>query len=115
MEVLVVESEPRAAVIAIVQLEASGHEVKRCHDPDGRAGLSLRRPRSAGDCPLEDGEVDVGLTVRGRIPPAADPARGRCHLRAAAARARRGRRPDDAEPVRGFRAVVADQDVVGRL
>ncbi len=62
MEVLVLESEPGAAAVAIADLEAAGHRVKRCHEPDDRsfacAGLD------PGRCPLEDDAIDVVLTVR---------------------------------------------------
>ena len=64
MEVLVLESEPGVAAIAIGQLEAAGHRVKRCHEPGSRAfpcaGLD------PGECPLEDDPIDVVLTVRAR-------------------------------------------------
>jgi hypothetical protein len=64
MEVLVVESEPGAAGVAITELEAAGHRVQRCHEPGARAfpcaGLD------PGRCPLEEGEIDVALTVRAR-------------------------------------------------
>ncbi len=64
MEVLVLESEPGAAAIAIAQLEAAGHRVRRCHEPGARAfpcaGLD------PGHCPLEDDAIDVVLTVRAR-------------------------------------------------
>jgi len=71
MEVLVVESDPGAAVIAIAQLEAAGHRVTRCHEPGARAfpcaGLD------PGRCPLEDDAIDVVLTVRGRSHPRPSP------------------------------------------
>jgi hypothetical protein len=64
MEVLVLESEPGAAAIAIAQLEAAGHRVKRCHERGARAfpcaGLD------PGSCPLDDDVIDVVLTVRAR-------------------------------------------------
>jgi hypothetical protein len=64
MEVLVLESEPGVAAIAIAQLEAAGHRVKRCHERGARAfpcaGLD------PGHCPLEDDAIDVVLTVRAR-------------------------------------------------
>jgi len=63
MEVLVVESDPGAALIAIEQLEAAGHRVRRCHEPGAPAfpctGLD------SGHCPLEEDSIDVVLTVRG--------------------------------------------------
>lgn len=71
MEVLVVESEPGAAAIAIAELEAAGHQVKRCHEPGARAfpcaGLD------PGRCPLEDDAIDVALTVRARAHPRPSP------------------------------------------
>ena len=64
MEVLVLESEPGVAAIAIGQLEAAGHRVRRCHEPGARAfpcaGLD------PGRCPLEDDPIDVVLSVRAR-------------------------------------------------
>jgi hypothetical protein len=71
MDVLVVESDPGAAVIAIAQLEAAGHRVSRCHEPGDRAfpcaGLD------PGHCPLEEEAIDVVLTVRGRGHPRPSP------------------------------------------
>lgn len=71
MEVLVVESEPGAAAIAIAQLEAAGHRVTRCHEPGQRAfpcvGLD------PGRCPLENDAIDVVLTVRARTNPRPSP------------------------------------------
>jgi hypothetical protein len=65
MEVLVVESEPRAADIAIVQLEGMGHRVKRCHEPEAGEQSFPCIGLATGHCPLEEDEVDVALTVRG--------------------------------------------------
>jgi hypothetical protein len=63
MEVLVVESDPGAAVIAIAQLEAAGHSVRRCHEVGAPAfPCSGLEP---GHCPLEESAIDVVLTVRG--------------------------------------------------
>lgn len=71
MEVLVVESEPGAAAIAIAQLEAAGHRVTRCHEPGQRpfpcVGLD------PGRCPLENDAIDVELTVRARTNPRPSP------------------------------------------
>lgn len=64
MKVLVLESELGAASAAIAELEAAGHEVKRCHEPGARpfpcVGLD------PGTCPLEEDAIDVAMTVRGR-------------------------------------------------
>jgi hypothetical protein len=65
MKVLVLESELGAASTAIAELEAAGHEVKRCHEPGARpfpcVGLD------PGTCPLEAEAIDVAVTVRGKI------------------------------------------------
>ncbi len=67
MDVLVVESDPGAAAVAIAQLQAAGHRVERCHEPGARAfPCAALNP---GRCPLEDGEIDVVLTVRARSHP----------------------------------------------
>lgn len=65
MEILVVESEPRAADTAIVQLEALGHQVKRCHQPDAEEQSFPCIGLASGHCPLEEDAIDVVLTVRG--------------------------------------------------
>lgn len=64
MDVLVVESQPEAASIAILQLEARGHQVHRCHDPETEAFPCLGL--STGHCPIEHEAIDVVLTVRGQ-------------------------------------------------
>jgi len=61
MRILLTESDIGAAEVATATLEAAGHEVLRCVEPDAPAfpcvGLA------DGDCPVE-GRVDVALTVR---------------------------------------------------
>ncbi len=71
MDVLVLESDPGAAVVAIAQLQAAGHRVERCHAPGARAFPCAALGR--GRCPLDDGAIDVVLTVRGRSHPRPSP------------------------------------------
>ena len=63
MRVLVLEAEPGSANNAIVELEAAGHSVVRCHDAE-RPAFPCNGLASAGSCPLEGEGVDVALTVR---------------------------------------------------
>ncbi len=63
MKVLVLEAEPGAAEDSVAQLTASGHEVVRCHAA-GEAAFPCVGIDSGGACPLDDGGVDVALTVR---------------------------------------------------
>jgi hypothetical protein len=57
--------------VAIAQLQAAGHRVERCHEPGARAfPCAALNP---GRCPLEDGEIDVVLTVRARSHPRPSP------------------------------------------
>jgi hypothetical protein len=69
MEVLVVESEPHAADVAIVQLEGLGHQVKRCHEPETGTQSFPCIGLASGHCPLDEDEIDVVLTVRGASHP----------------------------------------------
>lgn len=66
MHVLVLESDPGAARRAAGRLAQAGHRVSQCHEPGDDAfpcrGL-------VGSCPLDSGDVDVVLTVRGRTRP----------------------------------------------
>lgn len=67
MDVLVLESEPGAAELSIALLEAAGHQVKRCHEQGARAYPCVAL--DSGHCPLEEGSIDVVLTVRGHANP----------------------------------------------
>ncbi len=62
MHVLVMESSPGAARVAISDLEHAGHHVHRCHEVGDRpfpcVGLA------SGACPLETAPIDVVVTVR---------------------------------------------------
>jgi hypothetical protein len=62
MHVLVMESSPGAAQLAISDLEHAGHHVHRCREAGDRpfpcAGLA------SGACPLETAPIDVVVTVR---------------------------------------------------
>jgi hypothetical protein len=71
MDVLVVESEPGAGAAAIADLEAAGHQVQRCHEPG--AGSFPCAGLDPGRCPLEEGAIDVVLTVRARPTPRPTP------------------------------------------
>jgi hypothetical protein len=68
MRMLVVGTLPTAIDPAVTELEATGHTVVRCHESG--AGpfpcLALSEVRA---CPLEDGPVDVAVTVRDRAWP----------------------------------------------
>jgi hypothetical protein len=63
MKVLVLEAEPGAAADSAARLTASGHEVVRCHVA-GEAAFPCVGLDSGGTCPLDDGGVDVAVTVR---------------------------------------------------
>ena len=63
MKVLVLEAEPGAAADSIARLEASGHEVVRCHEA-GDAAFPCAGLHADRACPLEGDGVDVAVTVR---------------------------------------------------
>ena len=67
MDVLVLESDPGAAELAVALLNAAGHQVKRCHEPGARAFPCVAL--GSGRCPLEADSIDVVLTVRGHANP----------------------------------------------
>jgi hypothetical protein len=63
MRVLLMESDRHAADDAVLQLEAAGHEVVRCHER-GAAAFPCNA-LEAGGCPFERAApIDVALTVR---------------------------------------------------
>lgn len=112
MQVLVNESEPRAAAIAMVQLEALGHQIKRCHAPEETQGFPCIG-LATGHCPLEDREVDVVLTVRGASHPSPTPLEGgvACALRRRIPVVVAGHTTPN--PFASFDVVVAEGDLVG--
>jgi len=67
MDVLVVESHPHAADLAVDALEEVGNRVHRCYDEDSR-GFPCRGVVELASCPLT-GSIDVALVVRLRINP----------------------------------------------
>ena len=66
MRVLVLESRSGAADDPVVQLQARGHSVVRCHDGRGRRVFPCSALVEGHQCPLENHRprVDVALTVR---------------------------------------------------
>ncbi len=112
MQVLVNESDPHAAGIATAQLEARGHQVKRCRDPEGSMGFPCVG-LTADRCPLEDGAVDVALTVRADSHPSPTPLEDgiSCALRRRIPVVVAGHTTSN--PFAAFGAVAAGHDVVG--
>jgi len=82
LDVLVVESHPRAADIATAALEAAGHRVHRCHDETSR-GFPCNGLLDPASCPIDD-HIDVALAVRHRVTPKPTPLEDglRCAIRA---------------------------------
>ncbi|MEP6622915.1 MAG: hypothetical protein ABJC79_00585 [Acidimicrobiia bacterium] len=62
MHVLVMESSPGVARVAISDLERAGHHVHRCHEVGDRPFPC--RGLASGACPLEIAPIDVVVTVR---------------------------------------------------
>ena len=113
MEVLVVESEPRAAASAALQLEAAGHQVLRCHEPDERVQGFPCVGLASGHCPLEEDDIDVVLTVRSGASPAPTALEDgvTCALRRRVPVVVAGRTA--VNPFARWRVAVSDGDVVG--
>lgn len=113
MEVLVVESEPRAADIAIMQLEALGHQIKRCHEPEAEEQSFPCIGLASGHCPLEEDAIDVVLTVRGHSHLNPTPLEDgiTCALRRKVPVVIAGR--TDPNPFESFGVAVAERDVTG--
>jgi hypothetical protein len=65
LRVLVTESEPCAADVAVDELLSAGHEVVRCSEP-GTPSFPCAALRNDGGCPLRTSVVDVALAVRRR-------------------------------------------------
>lgn len=63
MKVLVLENIDGVADGAVAALEAGGHRVSRCHEP-GQPAFPCTELSDPGSCPIENGPVDVALTVR---------------------------------------------------
>lgn len=63
LDVLVLESEPGAADLAIDDLVAAGHRVHRCHDR-GEPAFPCSALADPDACPLEQAPIDVAVTVR---------------------------------------------------
>ena len=63
MDVLVLESESRAADPTIVKLTSRGHRIFRCHEP-AQPEFPCRALAGEGPCPLSDPGIDVAVTVR---------------------------------------------------
>ena len=73
MRVLVVESDRRAADVAIGDLRAAGHHVMRCHESDLPA-FPCNALCDQGQCPLEaDAGIDVVVDYRTRPYPRPTP------------------------------------------
>jgi hypothetical protein len=67
LDVLVVESHPRAAEHAVATLEAAGHRVHRCHEADSR-GFPCVGVSHEGGCPMER-PIDVAFLARRQVSP----------------------------------------------
>jgi hypothetical protein len=66
LNVMVLESEHRAADEAEQELADAGHVVLRCHEP-GEPMFPCRGLVDASTCPLRSHVIDVALTVRSRV------------------------------------------------
>ncbi len=62
MDVLVLETEPGFADVAVEDLTDRGHRVSRCHEP-GRPAFPCRALEPQGSCPLSE-PIDVAVTLR---------------------------------------------------
>ncbi|MHB1137369.1 MAG: hypothetical protein ACYC2O_00335 [Microthrixaceae bacterium] len=69
LQVMVIENHPGVAAAAEVELRAAGHEVHRCHEPDG-SGFPCLGVVGDRSCPL-DHAIDVALLVRRGVSPRA--------------------------------------------
>jgi hypothetical protein len=66
LNVMVLESEHRAADEAEQELAEAGHVVLRCHEP-GEPTFPCRGLVDESTCPLHSHVIDVALTVRSRV------------------------------------------------
>jgi hypothetical protein len=96
LDVLVLESHPHAATMAVADLEAAGHRVHRCHRPGDR-GFPCVGVTDPTACPIANG-VDVALVVRRRVSPRPTPLEGgvSCAIRAGVPVVEEG--PDTLDP-----------------
>ncbi len=86
LDVLLLEATPGDGADDALRLEAAGHRVHRCFDPEAPVDASGWRPCLAltdGQCPL-DGHIDVALLARQGIAPRPGPGEigVRCTVRA---------------------------------
>lgn len=65
LNVLLLESEPGAAVVARHELEGAGHLVRTCHEPF-EPSFPCNALREGRGCPLDADPIDVTLDVRQR-------------------------------------------------
>jgi hypothetical protein len=66
MRVLILESDPHTGHGAVVELQAAGHTVLRCHGPDMPA-FPCSALFDGGSCPLDGEPVDVVFDHRAHI------------------------------------------------
>lgn len=71
LDVLVIESQRRAADVAVDDLLAAGHRVHRCY-PEHSSGFPCRAVTDPNDCPL-DKAADVALLARRQPTPRPTP------------------------------------------
>jgi hypothetical protein len=71
LDILVIESHRGTATDAAHALEAAGHRVGRCHDPDSR-GFPCRGVVDPSSCPLA-ARPDLALLVRSHVEPRPTP------------------------------------------
>lgn len=71
LDVLVIESQRRAADVAVDDLLAAGHRVHRCY-PEHSSGFPCRAVTDPDDCPL-DHAADVALLARRHSTPRPTP------------------------------------------
>jgi hypothetical protein len=71
LDVLVIESQRRAADVAVDDLLAAGHRVHRCY-PEHSSGFPCRAVTDPDDCPL-DHAADVALLARRQPTPRPTP------------------------------------------
>jgi len=82
LDVMVLESAPRAADLAVDELEAAGHRARRCYAP-GTPPFPCVGITDPAACPIVAG-ADVALLVRPRVAPRPTPFESgvRCAIRA---------------------------------
>jgi hypothetical protein len=113
LNVMVLESEYRAADEAEAELVEAGHVVLRCHE-HGQPTFPCRGILDAASCPLNSHIIDVALTVRSRVRSVPAPAEDgvRCALLKHVPLVVAG--PSALDPYDGFETRVLDRtyDVV---